>query len=194
VLLFAKRLTQKGFLVNSAVYLEVIEFYRKIGVCYSRTISSHEPSRKSDSYRQGCRHWPSCCWQALEAPVKSSTWFENFAHDVFYDEPDKFSQEVIRIANETLAEAGELLRPAAYVEAGFSCSCSGRGLWPAGPPPSRVRECHTTKGALTLLNARQCTAAHHCQCIPVTSFRTGINDDVGLWAGPTWGSDAQPHR
>ena len=46
-------------------------------------------------------------YSALEAPVKSFTWFENSAHDVFYDEPDKFSQEVIRIANETLAEARE---------------------------------------------------------------------------------------
>jgi pimeloyl-ACP methyl ester carboxylesterase len=46
-------------------------------------------------------------YNTLEAPVKSFTWFENSAHDVFYDEPDKFSQEVIRIANETLAEVGE---------------------------------------------------------------------------------------
>ena len=24
-----------------------------------------------------------------------------------------------------------------------------------------------------------CTAAHYCECVPVTSFRTGINDDEG---------------
>jgi len=46
-------------------------------------------------------------YDTLEAPVKSFTWFENSAHDVYYDEPDKFNQEVIRIANETLAEVGE---------------------------------------------------------------------------------------
>jgi len=46
-------------------------------------------------------------YATLAAPVKSFTWFENAAHDVFYDEPDKFSQKVIGIANETLAEAGE---------------------------------------------------------------------------------------
>jgi pimeloyl-ACP methyl ester carboxylesterase len=46
-------------------------------------------------------------YDTLEAPVKSFAWFENSAHDVYYDEPDKFNQEVIRIANETLAEVGE---------------------------------------------------------------------------------------
>ena len=29
-------------------------------------------------------------------------WFENSAHDVNYDEPDKFNQEIIRIAQEVL--------------------------------------------------------------------------------------------
>ena len=41
-------------------------------------------------------------YNTLEAPVKSFTWFENSAHDVNYDEPDKFSQEIIRIAQEVL--------------------------------------------------------------------------------------------
>jgi pimeloyl-ACP methyl ester carboxylesterase len=41
-------------------------------------------------------------YDTLEAPVKSFTWFENSAHDVFYDEPDKFSQEIIRIAQQVL--------------------------------------------------------------------------------------------
>ena len=27
--------------------------------------------------------------------------------------------------------------------------------------------------------------AHYFECVPVTSFRTGINDDAGLWAGCT---------
>jgi pimeloyl-ACP methyl ester carboxylesterase len=40
---------------------------------------------------------------ALAAPVKDFIWFENSAHDVYYDEPDKFNQELIRIANEVLA-------------------------------------------------------------------------------------------
>jgi pimeloyl-ACP methyl ester carboxylesterase len=39
----------------------------------------------------------------LEAPGKSFTWFEHSAHDVYYEEADRFNQEVVRIANETLA-------------------------------------------------------------------------------------------
>jgi pimeloyl-ACP methyl ester carboxylesterase len=46
-------------------------------------------------------------YNALEAPAKSFTWFENSAHDVHYDEADKFNQEVVRIANETLAKHTE---------------------------------------------------------------------------------------
>ena len=42
-------------------------------------------------------------YNALQAPVKSFTWFENSAHDVYYDEPGKFTQEVVRVAQETLA-------------------------------------------------------------------------------------------
>jgi pimeloyl-ACP methyl ester carboxylesterase len=38
----------------------------------------------------------------LEAPAKSFTWFENSAHTLTWDEPDKTAQELIRIANETL--------------------------------------------------------------------------------------------
>ena len=38
----------------------------------------------------------------LEAPVKNFTWFENSAHNIMYDEPDKTNQEVIRIAGEVL--------------------------------------------------------------------------------------------
>jgi pimeloyl-ACP methyl ester carboxylesterase len=41
-------------------------------------------------------------FEMLEAPAKSFIWFENSAHDVQYDEPDKFSQEIIRIAQEVL--------------------------------------------------------------------------------------------
>jgi pimeloyl-ACP methyl ester carboxylesterase len=40
----------------------------------------------------------------LQAPAKEFIWFENSAHDVFYDEAGKFSQEVIRIAQELLNE------------------------------------------------------------------------------------------
>jgi pimeloyl-ACP methyl ester carboxylesterase len=46
-------------------------------------------------------------YNALEAPIKSFTWFEKSAHDVYYDEPHKFNQEVIRIAHETLAELAD---------------------------------------------------------------------------------------
>ena len=41
-------------------------------------------------------------YELLEAPSKSFTWFENSAHDVFFDEPGKFSETLIRIANEIL--------------------------------------------------------------------------------------------
>ena len=37
----------------------------------------------------------------------SFTCFENSAHDIYYDEPDKFNQELIRIASEILAEFAE---------------------------------------------------------------------------------------
>jgi pimeloyl-ACP methyl ester carboxylesterase len=43
----------------------------------------------------------------LEAPDKSFTWFERSAHDAYYEEADKFNQEMIKIANETLAELVE---------------------------------------------------------------------------------------
>jgi hypothetical protein len=43
----------------------------------------------------------------LEAPAKNFTWFENSAHDVMYDEPDKTNQELIRIANEVLTESDQ---------------------------------------------------------------------------------------
>jgi pimeloyl-ACP methyl ester carboxylesterase len=46
-------------------------------------------------------------YNSLEAPVKGFTWFENSAHDVYHDEPDEFNQEMIRIANEILAEPAE---------------------------------------------------------------------------------------
>ena len=38
----------------------------------------------------------------LESPAKSFTWFENSAHTLIWDEPDKTAQELIKIANETL--------------------------------------------------------------------------------------------
>lgn len=43
-------------------------------------------------------------YNALEAPEKSFTWFENSAHDIYYDEADAFNQLVIKIADETLAD------------------------------------------------------------------------------------------
>lgn len=49
---------------------------------------------------------------ALRAPVKEFIWFENSAHDVYYDEPDRFNQELIRIANEVLAAMGADQHPA----------------------------------------------------------------------------------
>ena len=41
-------------------------------------------------------------YELLEAPAKSFTWFENSAHDVNFDEPDKFSEILIRISREVL--------------------------------------------------------------------------------------------
>lgn len=37
-------------------------------------------------------------YNSLVAPIKSFTWFENSARDVYYDEPDEFNQGMIRIA------------------------------------------------------------------------------------------------
>ena len=42
-------------------------------------------------------------YSALRAPMKDFIWFEDSAHDMYYDEPDKLNQELIRIANEILA-------------------------------------------------------------------------------------------
>jgi pimeloyl-ACP methyl ester carboxylesterase len=41
-------------------------------------------------------------YEVLEAPAKEFIWFENSAHDVFYDEAGKFSQEVVRLAQQVL--------------------------------------------------------------------------------------------
>jgi pimeloyl-ACP methyl ester carboxylesterase len=46
-------------------------------------------------------------YNTLQAPDKSFTWFENSAHDIYYDEPDEFNQILIGIANEILAEVEE---------------------------------------------------------------------------------------
>ncbi|MFC2105846.1 alpha/beta fold hydrolase [Candidatus Bipolaricaulota bacterium] len=54
---------------------------------------------------------------ALRAPVKEFIWFENSAHDVYYDEPDRFNQELIRIANEVLTTLPPDLRSGADHEA-----------------------------------------------------------------------------
>lgn len=42
-------------------------------------------------------------FEMLEAPAKSFIWFDNSAHNMQYDEPEKFSQEIIRIAQEVLS-------------------------------------------------------------------------------------------
>jgi pimeloyl-ACP methyl ester carboxylesterase len=46
-------------------------------------------------------------YSTLQAPDKSFTWFQNSAHDVYYDEPGKFTQEMVRIAQEVLATAAK---------------------------------------------------------------------------------------
>jgi pimeloyl-ACP methyl ester carboxylesterase len=46
-------------------------------------------------------------YNLLKAPDKSFTWFENSAHDVYYEEADKFNQLIISIANETLVKIAE---------------------------------------------------------------------------------------
>ena len=46
-------------------------------------------------------------YNSLEAPDKSFTWFETSAHDVYYDEPDKFNETLIRIATQVLAAQAE---------------------------------------------------------------------------------------
>ncbi|MEJ2218638.1 MAG: alpha/beta hydrolase [Gemmatimonadota bacterium] len=42
-------------------------------------------------------------YRFLQAPAKSFTWFENSGHTLMFDEPDRWAEELIRIANETLA-------------------------------------------------------------------------------------------
>jgi pimeloyl-ACP methyl ester carboxylesterase len=46
-------------------------------------------------------------YNTLQAPDKSFTWFENSAHDVYYDEADEFNQKLIGITNEILSEVKE---------------------------------------------------------------------------------------
>ena len=41
-------------------------------------------------------------YQFLQAPAKSFTWFENSGHTLMFDEPDRWAQELIRIAHETV--------------------------------------------------------------------------------------------
>ena len=41
-------------------------------------------------------------FELLEAPAKSFTWFEDSAHDVFFDEPEQFGETLIGIASELL--------------------------------------------------------------------------------------------
>jgi len=41
-------------------------------------------------------------FELLEAPAKTFTWFENSAHDVNFDEPDKFSETLVRIVSKIL--------------------------------------------------------------------------------------------
>jgi pimeloyl-ACP methyl ester carboxylesterase len=43
-------------------------------------------------------------YEFLEAPAKSFVWFEVSGHTMMFDEPDKWAEELIRIANETLNE------------------------------------------------------------------------------------------
>ena len=43
-------------------------------------------------------------YEVLEAPAKSFTWFENSGHTLMFDEPDRWAEELIRIARETLVE------------------------------------------------------------------------------------------
>lgn len=40
-------------------------------------------------------------YDVLEAPAKSFTWFENSAHNMMFDEPDTWAEELIRIAEDT---------------------------------------------------------------------------------------------
>jgi pimeloyl-ACP methyl ester carboxylesterase len=46
-------------------------------------------------------------YNTLEAPDKSFTWFENSAHDVHYEEADKFNQTLISIAEGMLVEKSD---------------------------------------------------------------------------------------
>ncbi len=41
-------------------------------------------------------------YRYLQAPAKSFTWFESSGHNLMFDEPDRWAQELIRIAQQTL--------------------------------------------------------------------------------------------
>jgi pimeloyl-ACP methyl ester carboxylesterase len=101
------RPTLKGMeFARQTIYLEVADTGYDHARDYSvSTIPVHFLQGRYDYHCPG--ELAEAYYNTLEAPVKSFTWFEDSAHDVYYDEPDKFNQEMIRIANETLAEVGE---------------------------------------------------------------------------------------
>jgi hypothetical protein len=88
--------------------------------------------------------------------------------------------------------------------AGFVFTCKGWGqLWLLRARPIAARA-STVRGMRAVYDKEgtdpcKChavyfTAAHYCECFPVTAFRTGINDDAGLWAGRTTALARTPVR
>jgi len=68
------------------------------------------------------------------------------------------------------------------VEIGFSCSCSGRGLSPQGPRSAEGRKWYTTKRALTLVNAMQCTVLPHITAsVFINDDESGLHHDYEMW-------------
>jgi pimeloyl-ACP methyl ester carboxylesterase len=96
------RPTLKGMeFTRQTIYLEVINTGYDHAIDFPvSTIPVHFLQGRYDYQCPG--ELAEAYYNTLEAPVKSFTWFENSAHEVYYDEPDKFNQEIIRIAQEIL--------------------------------------------------------------------------------------------
>jgi thiamine phosphate synthase YjbQ (UPF0047 family) len=62
------------------------------------------------------------------------------------------------------------------VRAGFSCGCSGRGLWPPRPRPAGGRKRYTKKRGLTPVNAQ-----HIAVSVLINDEESGLHHDYEVW-------------
>jgi pimeloyl-ACP methyl ester carboxylesterase len=86
---------------RQTIYLDVINSGFDLALDFPlSTISVHFLHRRYDYACPGVLVEE--YYNMVEAPEKSFTWFENSAHDVYYEEPQVFNQKFIKIVNETL--------------------------------------------------------------------------------------------